>query len=64
MGREKDQGEKKKKWFLDDLMDFIISSPHGHSLPKLPDIIPDNIAPIEKPEKTEAIKNMTSRFRV
>ena len=56
--------EKKNKRFLDDLMDSIISSPHGHSLPKLPDNIPDNIAPIEKPEKTEAIKNMTSRFRV
>ena len=58
MGREKDQGEKKK--FLGDLMDFIISSPHGHSLPKLPDSISGNIAPIEKPEKTEAIKNMIS----
>ena len=41
-------------------MDFIISSPHGHSLPKLPDSISGNIAPIEKPEKTEAIKNMIS----
>ena len=41
-------------------MDFIISSPHGHSLLKLPDSIPGNIAPIEKPEKTEAIKNMIS----
>ena len=56
--------EKKSRKYLDELMDIIINSPEDHNLPILPEDIPNNTAPLEKPDKTKAIKCMVSRFKI
>ena len=56
--------ETKQKVFLDHLIQEVRSIVEGHekqALPKLSNV-PTNIAPTEKPDKEDSIKNRKSRF--
>ena len=56
--------EKKERQYLDELMTAVVDEPPDHFGTKLPQVgdIQPNIAPVEKPNKEEAIRNMRTRF--
>ena len=56
----------KKRNYLKDLINtamVIKRSPEGGNMP-VSEEIPQNIAPIERPDKKEAIQTMRSRFKI
>ena len=58
--------ETKDREYIHELLSSILEASPDTTGDKLPRIgsIPPNIAPIEKPDKEEAIKNMKTRFKI
>ena len=56
--------ETKNRHYIDELLSLILEAPTGHTLPKLPENIPKNLASAEKPNKKDAVKCMVTRFRI
>ena len=58
--------ENKKREYLDELMEVTIKTNPTSTVGHLPNLepIPQNIAPVEKPDKEESIMNMTTRFKL
>ena len=58
--------ERKDQEYIHELLSSTLEAPPDTTGDKLPRIgsIPPNIAPIEKPDKEEAIENMKTRFEI
>ena len=58
--------ERKDQEYIHELLSSTLEAPPDTTGDKLPRIgsIPPNIAPIEKPDKEEAIEYMKTRFKI
>ena len=58
--------KRKDQEYIHKLLSSTLEAPPDATSDKLPTIglIPSNIAPIEKPDKEEAIENMKTRFKI
>ena len=58
--------EEKDKTYLHDMIERtveVVSKRIFLTQPDIPDHLPTNIAPVQKPEKAEVIKSQLSRFK-
>ena len=57
---------KKSREYINDLLDTTVTTKCSPGSPDMPNLqtIPENIAPVERPNKQEAIKTMHTRFKI